>query len=58
MTDKIPPEERAQKLFDEWYEDPKAMFHELVDMIAAAIAEAEEAARREVQAGEASINRE
>ena len=52
MTDKIPPEERAQKLFDEWYEDPKAMFHELVDMIAAAIAEAEEAARREVEAGE------
>ena len=51
MTDKIPPKERAQKLFDEWYDKP-AMFHELVDMIAAAIAEAEEAARREAEAGE------
>ena len=50
MTDRIPPEERAQKLFNEWYEDPKAMFHELVAMIAAAIAEAEAAARREVTA--------
>ena len=47
MTDRIPPEERAQKLFDDWYEDPKAMFHELVAMIEKAIAEAE--ARRDKQ---------
>ena len=52
MTDRIPPKERAQKVFDDWVATEGASWPELVAMIAAAIAEVEEAARREVQAGE------
>ena len=51
MTDRIPPEQRAQKVFDDWVATEGASWEELVAMIAAAIAEAEEAARREVEAG-------
>ena len=41
MTDRIPPEERAQKVVTKWLNTYGAMYHDLVAMIAAAIAEAE-----------------
>ena len=52
MTDRIPPEERAQKVVTKWLNTYGAMYHDLVAMIAAAIADAEAAARREAEAGE------
>ena len=47
------PEERAQKVVTEWLNTYGAMYHDLVIMIAAAIAEAEAAAIRARGSGEA-----
>ena len=57
MTDRIPPEERAQKVFDDWVATEGASWEELVAMIAKAIAEAEAEAAAERDAALAKVDR-